>query len=656
MSSINTSKSNVISFYKLLNQEEKIEIPIIQRDYAQGRYDKQEIRRNFLKALLDSISLEKEIQLDFIYGSRVKDSFQPLDGQQRLTTLFLLHWYAMIKDKANKEDTKKLMSRFSYETRITSREFCFSLISNNVEFDGTTILSEKIRDSKWFFLSWKNDPTIDAMLRTIDDIHDMFYGIENLWRILTEENLISFYHVELKDIGLTDDLYIKMNARGKLLSSFENFKASFENYINNEDWEFSLESTKKFAFKIDTDWTDFFWNNFRKDNNIDKAIMRFISTIVMIRLSIERHGTRIHDISNIRYNPNYIKPELITKESYEYIYKCFEIYQTTSSLDLNVSFPFWRHKPSESFLKEVVFEELNASYTQRVLFFAQTEYLLKNNEFKKEKFDDWMRVVRNIVSRGNVEKSGKRPDIIRSPETFDGVINLISEISEGSSDIYNYLCSVDKLNSTFAKEQIEEEKIKAKLIISDIDTRRAIFKMEDKSLFRGRIDFVLKCVDYKVDGDFDLDKFNKIYNVINLHFDNEDLVSNDLRRALLTIEHEGEYRFYDYWKSYWYYGDATKRCLIDNFRELEYYIYGTEYYPYIKKLILKLTDNNIDDVIVNFSPPEKMPNWQVRLIKEPELLDKKNKSNYIAIPEDNGFCYLLKSIRPRDLDGCEKIE
>ena len=31
------------------------------------------------------------------------------------------------------------------------------------------------------------------------------------------------------------------------------------------------------------------------------------------------------------------------------------------------------------------------------------------------------------------------------------------------------------------------------------------------------------------------------------------------------------------------------------------------------------------------------------------------KSNHIAIPEDDSCCYLLKSMRPRDINGCYEI-
>ncbi|MCI5208368.1 MAG: DUF262 domain-containing protein [Candidatus Electrothrix sp. ATG2] len=109
----------VHSFYSLIDKF-RIEIPIIQRDYAQGREDVGEIRKNFLRALRETFSDKKLIMLDFIYGSSVEDAFQPLDGQQRLTTLFLLHLYAF--KKANKPH--EFLNKFSYETRISSREFC----------------------------------------------------------------------------------------------------------------------------------------------------------------------------------------------------------------------------------------------------------------------------------------------------------------------------------------------------------------------------------------------------------------------------------------------------------------------------------------------------------------------------------------------------
>ena len=100
-----TNNQTKFCFWQLLKNY-TIEIPIIQRDYAQGREDDKTtiIRGNFLNSLLTSISDENEsIELDFIYGTVKNDVFQPLDGQQRLTTLFLLHWYIAFKESKLKE-------------------------------------------------------------------------------------------------------------------------------------------------------------------------------------------------------------------------------------------------------------------------------------------------------------------------------------------------------------------------------------------------------------------------------------------------------------------------------------------------------------------------------------------------------------------------
>jgi hypothetical protein len=499
----------IVSFFELVDNL-KIEIPIIQRDYAQGRKDKTEIRRNFLTALYESLKKEIPVKLDFIYGNKSNDAFQPLDGQQRLTTLFLLHWYAASRTD-NPDANKRRLANFTYETRISSREFCRELINNHITIDMVNNeLSSTIIDSNWFFLSWKKDPTIDSMLRTINDIHEIFKDIENLWGLLiSDKQLISFYYVLLENIGLTDDLYIKMNARGRLLTPFENFKAGIQKRIIENNWEPDKKLTDKFSFKMDTLWTDYFWTNFKKQNSIDIAHMRFIAAIAMIRAAIEKNTDRFSVIQNLHDYPENVKPIHFSKEAFEYLINCYEIYceNNENPLDLELGFPLWRHEPKKSILFEIVFEDgqysqasvNSASYTVIVLFFAQTEYLSKVKIFNRTYFREWMRIVRNIVSRGDVDKDGLRPDITRSPQTFDGVINLISELSCGCENIYKYLESADNLRSTFAKYQVEEERNKAKLIINKPSLKDLIWKTEDNELLRGRIDFVFYCIAYKND-------------------------------------------------------------------------------------------------------------------------------------------------------------
>lgn len=110
------TNTKAISFWEFLNGY-KIEIPIIQRDYAQGRKGKEELRKGFLEDIKNALDTNSPLQLDFVYGAEKDKILNPLDGQQRLTTLWLLHWYIALRAK-QLEEVSKILEGFSYETRI----------------------------------------------------------------------------------------------------------------------------------------------------------------------------------------------------------------------------------------------------------------------------------------------------------------------------------------------------------------------------------------------------------------------------------------------------------------------------------------------------------------------------------------------------------
>ena len=89
------------SLWTLLKGYDKVEIPIIQRDYAQGRVTKEvnKIRKNFIGHLVDNLLEGNPIELDFVYGMVRGGLFIPLDCQQRWRTLFLLHSYIAYRYK-----------------------------------------------------------------------------------------------------------------------------------------------------------------------------------------------------------------------------------------------------------------------------------------------------------------------------------------------------------------------------------------------------------------------------------------------------------------------------------------------------------------------------------------------------------------------------
>ena len=293
----------VQSFYQLLKETEVV-IPMIQRDYAQGRLTEKvkSIRHDFLDALYKACKEKKPLHLDFIYGEEDEGFFKPFDGQQRLTTLYLLHWYAAVKAEKLAEE-KEFFNRFGYEIRESTRVFIKKLnnevvFSSEQLFDGNDI-SSIIKNAPWYVARWKFDQSISGMLVMLDAIHKRFSDIPDLWKILTgEPPLITFFYKPLQDLSLSsDELYIKMNARGKQLTQFENFKAKLVELLREKSSRGELK-TKTPLDDIercfDTTWISIFWDNIRsqdKPDKFDQAILcdeaferflRYIGTILYL--------------------------------------------------------------------------------------------------------------------------------------------------------------------------------------------------------------------------------------------------------------------------------------------------------------------------------------------------------------------------------------
>ena len=73
-----------------------------------------------------------------------------------------------------------------------------------------------------------------------------------------------------------EDLYIKMNSRGKPLTEFENFKAHFEKTIQ---WS---PRSAEFALKVDTTWSDLLWGLRGDDDLIDDEFLRYMEFITEV--------------------------------------------------------------------------------------------------------------------------------------------------------------------------------------------------------------------------------------------------------------------------------------------------------------------------------------------------------------------------------------
>ena len=579
----NTYTAKETSFWKFI-QDNVIEIPIIQRDYAQGRLGKESLRKNFLGDLKKALDNEKPykdkaMKMDFVYGSVEHEKMNPLDGQQRLTTLWLLHWYIALRAKKLDAEIAGTLNRFSYETRISSREFCGNLCNPEQfdEFDGTDIVGFITRQT-WFYSAWKQDPTIQAMLRMlggtkvtdkkgediVDGIEELFAGTENFenyWEKLTTDNApIVFYHLPLKDFGLSDDLYIKMNARGKQLTSFENFKADLVDYIMEQSnselldadtkkrWKSLLDERDGIPIKMDTAWTDIFWNNKPQKQKIDEIYFAFLNRFFWDQLFMYKNGdkyvldigkddeTSTQENNNLSYNylnnSNAGQNVYDTTISYEDldVYKFFSGKEIPYDVfgDLQIVLNRYAEIPTctwdDSFRFIPAYEEddngesieitdtsgekiLKVTYlnqVQRVVFHAVCKYF-KEGEFDKASLKQWMRIVWNLVSGEdvNVKEAKTRPQI-RSTSAMRSAMEFIDQLD--SHDVYNCLTKfTNTLSDSEFDKRCKEEIAKAKQIVeSDDGWESKIIEAENHAFFKGAIRFLFTDENGEINwGDFD---------------------------------------------------------------------------------------------------------------------------------------------------------
>ena len=145
-------------------------------------------------------------------------------------------------DNRNEDFNTRLVAgdqcRFIYEVRPSSRDFIDAIAKYVPEITAAECqdIDSLVTDQPWFFRSWRYDPTIRSALSMLNRIHELFRNTSGLYaRLIDERNpAITFQLLDLKQFNLSDDLYIKMNARGKPLTLFETFKARFQRHLKTQ--------------------------------------------------------------------------------------------------------------------------------------------------------------------------------------------------------------------------------------------------------------------------------------------------------------------------------------------------------------------------------------------------------------------------------------
>ena len=615
---------------KELLKKYRIEVPILQRDYAQGRKSQSKIANEFLSAIFNVLNGKRQsLHIDFIYGYQENDKFLLIDGQQRITTLWLLHFY-LYKKAGCLEQIKDLLAKFSYNTRRSSANFCKNLLKK--DFDINEKPSEAIKNKGGEFEkaeNLNNDPTIKAMLNMLDWIFEEVKNKREIKKLAENLDNITFDLFDMGKFELGEELYIKMNARGKQLSKYENLKSFIEK-------DSKISRDQKLLESMDANWSDYFFDSpevfdIRGCNFLHYATLFF---------ALENKEIESKNIKEAIENPN--QP---INEFYEPLQNVENIKLLDRVVSLCILLDTLEIKEVVK-IKDSSFFDKILSYSDICYFFSILFFMKENREVENDKtaLNDYLMVSRHFIENHRLDKPEEH-----IPQFF----RLFKHLSQGHQNIYQFL--VDNPTHSFHSNIYHLEVRKAKLILASREGgenwEEILNQTSEHKVLKGWVDFLLDFSDeefvYKSysnnknyrKGQYgftslyespNLEKF-KLYATTTMQIlDKEQFLSNNLtffQRAFLCI---GDFSFYS---TNWFYGNSPADIFRDR-EALNWILKGDKNnseLPYFKEFLDTLLEckgkNLIDKMqeVIKKTDLSQKEWWEQLLIGEPALFDFLNE-------------------------------
>lgn len=662
---------------KELLDKYSVVIPQLQRDYAQGRADAKELRERFLSQILRVLREKGRLNLDFVYGYDKALSpnhhpiFYPLDGQQRLTTLWLLHWYLLPSESVAEE--REWLLRFSYRTRSSSTRFCQLLVEYAV-VDGSRLDVAAIKDQPWYRQSYNADATIAAMLGTLRTIKGLVAPGERaaLWEHLCHQRALTFDVIDIKgeEFRLTDELYIKMNARGKQLTSFECYKADLTRAlreIGEQDVPCCykgkpLSYADYFAFKVDNEWLDLFYH--REIDGLDERMYGFIQNIAKLCFFLDPENAKKNvdaftywdsvNVFSIQDNADRLISIL---DLFERIQAKQPLRDFFATLTPSIRFSEEDGKDASASVKDLFRESCDKNASVNLVLLLAMSYYMETYKLVEatEELQDYLRVVRNLLwEERQLDEMRYRSNVrINSLLTYWGWIEPLASREQ-------VLDAIKNSGEVFLKKK-EKEKKEGKLhqrvdfILKYPELKPLIGELEDHPLLAGQLGIF--------DLDQDVNEFKRQAEAFKQIFDPAFCARGDadqlIIRALVASGYPGV-QGKNVWGGYrdtWFFGGNGRWSTVLSIKEYE----QSEQRKAIRQLLSQFaggigdTKERLQRIIDAYLESEdaKQRGWRYYFVKYPEFYS--GDTNFFAWDnrEETADAYVdsLKSFSSNPLIG-----
>ncbi len=578
------------SFWELLDRHH-IRIPEIQRDYVQGRDDLQATlaRHEMLGDIREHLEHRETMDpmsLNFIYGEvderrdgKTDANCYPLDGQQRLTTLYVLHWLAFVNylsaKVVNGEDMEscpeldtyaKRLSKFSYMTRPTSTDF-FDVLSDSekmaevAEWLSFRRASEKFSDylknKNWFRPDFNFDPTIQSVLVVLDELDGMrFLTDPKIWESLIGEDCpIVFEWLDIRNVGNGDDLYIKMNGRGRQLSDFENLKAELEGRAQQMLDE---DAYCSFVENFDQKWMDYFWNlgatnGIHDREHYDVRFMNLLNwylwnqwavNIPETSITTSYTGAKGVSLSDTRYRELAVydmdMPEGHSTCDADALNRLALLLNAVTATDAQTPVLTGGVRQIVNEVSDTDAKKVNTD--KRMMLEVAVAYLAGMDALGQEPSDEswssWIRVF------GHLSKAAAMWHGYDNLGLYANAVKAVEQCVAHAADLTAHLGTFPDISGFTPTDQMQEEQLKAKLrMIDEPDWGTRLARAESIPYFEGKIGFLFDFIGLsgestseEIHNQDTLEQFDSYVSLFEILYPDQ-LDTNlliELRKALLT--------------------------------------------------------------------------------------------------------------------------
>lgn len=484
---INFITGETYTLAELFSGERQIIIPDLQRDYCWGSPSNEKasgVRGELVSDFIDNLFTQYQLKdkaklnLGLIYGYEVPaDHIQLCDGQQRLTTLFLLlgmvNKYTgkfrqyLISDYEYKHDDKE--PYLKYAIRESSLYFLSDLVCQFFISNSSKV--ERIKTADWYFADYNLDPSIQSMVDALDIIEKKLDGKSTEW--LTDfgdwlVNKLTFLYFDMETRKNGEETFVIINTTGEPLSATQNLKP----LVLKADINKGIDDADKKWEEMET-W---FWKKRKVDNGNDTAeagFAEFLRWITIIHADKEQVANFVQGTGKIQFPYKTVSIDDIVRyhEAVKWIYSRFN-----SDIDESYFSP----KINENVGDLHAISQINAFVLLPVIKFCY-KYLerLRDDAVTQRNARRIYEFFKNLSRINNVSSTARTLvyDSLQIIDRLDSSGDIISLLNGNNSDI--------------SKQLLSEEEIHKLEILRDSANREEVeelfWRMQELSIWTGEI-------------------------------------------------------------------------------------------------------------------------------------------------------------------------